>query len=149
MLRVSEGSCILWVVRLDLCRHAHKACAFHPHVGARPLDPPRLRGGQIQEQPLHYLHLSTLREYLRFEFADLTGLDLATDCAQRSPSAQCSGRVGRRIAASTYDAVTQRLPPHCLCHELLRATALLENMLGILGVMQAVMHEQERWHQRS
>ena len=34
---------------------------------------------QIQEQPLHYLHLATLREYLRFEFADLTGLDVTTN----------------------------------------------------------------------
>lgn len=36
---------------------------------------------QIQEQPLHYLHLATLREYLRFEFADLTGLDVSTNRA--------------------------------------------------------------------
>ena len=38
---------------------------------------------QIQEQPLHYLHLATLREYLRFEFADLTGLNVSTDRAPR------------------------------------------------------------------
>ena len=37
---------------------------------------------QIQEQPLHYLHLATLREYLRFEFADLTGLDVSTNRAR-------------------------------------------------------------------
>lgn len=39
---------------------------------------------QIQEQPLHYLHLATLREYLRFDFADLTGLDVSTDRARIS-----------------------------------------------------------------
>ena len=93
------------------------------------MDSPRLRGGQIQEQPLHYLHLSTLREYLRFEFADLTGLDLATDCARRSASAQklhtaaCSRRVGSGAAAGTYDAVTLRLPAYCLCHELLQTVS--------------------------